>query len=138
MSHLLNPATGPLAHSSIVRGAWVAAALCVWPHTAATGFFFITPIVRRLRTVQKNFPVEGLCTPGTEGVSVREFRQLGGAVLHTGSMHAMAVWGTALHVLTQGGYACPPTAVCPCPLNTYFVVPPTVFPQAAQCHPVGA
>ena len=37
-------------------------------------------------------------------------------MLHTGSLHAMAVWGTPLGVCTQGGYAWSPTAVCSCSL----------------------
>ena len=51
-------------------------------------------------------------TPSRALVSVRLFEKLGGVVLHTGSLHAMAVWGTPLGVCTQGGYAWSPTPVC--------------------------
>ena len=59
-------------------------------------------------------------------------------MLHTGSMHAMAVWGTPLHVLTQGGVCLPPHSCLTMFPEHYFLVHPSVFPQASECHPSGS
>jgi hypothetical protein len=129
---------GPWPQQHCTWGLGDSSIVCV-PAMAVAGSFFFLPLRRpRPRGVKKKFSVEGLCTPGTEGCESGTLKSWAWTFLHTGSLHAMAVWGTPLGICTQGGYAWSPTAVCPCYLNTFLLCLPMVSPQASQCNPVGA
>ena len=137
MSYLLNPATGPLATAVLYLGPrWQQHGGCA--RKLRPQYFFYYPPRPQVADGTKKFPCRGALHPWDKRVSVREFQQLGGVVVHTGSMHAMAVWGTPLGVCTQGGYACSPTPVCPCHLNTVLLYLPMFSPQASQYTPEGA
>ena len=100
------------------------------------GFFFSWP--QPAAAGKKKILCRGALHPWDRRGSVREFPQVGGAVLHTGSMPAMAVGGGAIGCLHPGGVCLLPHTCLPMSYEHYSVVHPTVSPQASQCTPVGA